>query len=64
MSDKPHPWSDELQTFLETHPTLADIERDYESLPESVGLELYRFLTVHEILADAVRDGYLIRLTP
>ncbi len=57
-----YPWSDELQAFLDSHPTLADMERDFESLPDSVVYELHRLLTVHEILEDAVRDGYLRRI--
>ncbi len=59
-----HPWSDELQAFLEAHSnsTPDDIQRDMGSLPESVVFELYRYLTVREVIEDAVRDGYLERI--
>jgi hypothetical protein len=60
MSD--HPWSNELQAFLDTHPTHDDILRDLDSLPDAVARELFILLTVQEILGDAVRDGYLKRV--
>ena len=60
MSD--HPWSNALQTFLDTHPTIDDMLRDLESLPESVCRELWLYLTVREILEDAVHDGCLERV--
>ena len=57
-----HPWSDELQAFLNSHPTFDDMDRDLDALPPSVARELCILLTVYEVLQDAVRDGYLERV--
>lgn len=57
-----HPWSDELQRFIDSHPTADDMLRDLDSLPESVMVELYKYLMVIEVLEDAVRDSYLERV--
>src|ERR1700675_3099043 len=57
-----HPWSDELQAYLASHPTLAEHERDLDSLSESACRELWLLLKTHEVLEELVREGYLERV--
>jgi hypothetical protein len=60
MSD--HPWSNELQAFLDAHSTRAEMLRDLDSLPDSVTREFYIYLTTVEVLGDLEREGYLERI--
>ena len=54
--------SKEVQAFLDTHPTLAEIERDLGTLSEGAMQELCIKLSVLEILHDLEREGYIRRV--